>query len=209
MSIQQQNMFIELGKQLLTKQQEEETYNQNLKFLEDKFSTINSNIKIKKKSIYTQSINEIIKTIDTTKFKVFDENIIYYVLYTKFLKHKINILQNDITQLKDENQYQDSINESFIEELNEKDDEIKSINSEKNFYKYHFNSIGKIFFILFTFLYINFVALYAFGTENFTFFWINFITSIVNLFLYLLYIIGKPFINIFINLNLQSLYFIL
>ena len=180
MSLEQQNHFIELGKQLQEKNARQERFNDNFSILEERFNFLTKDIKIKTDFAYTKPVSEITEYIDNNSEEIFDDNELDYILYSKFIKHKLKLADKEISKLKDEIDDLDTMNNTYVEELEEKDSEIKLLENQKEFYKNNYDNLGYFLTSMFIFLFINFVGLYFIGSENFDMFWGNIFSEIFN-----------------------------
>lgn len=206
-SIKQQE-FIKLGKQLGQIEMREKTFQDNFDYLENKYNQNYSNIKIKKDMVYTKTIDFMINHIkenctleqnnnDLLNINYHDPEKLHLILLIKFLKLKLSLkedeLQKEINNKKDIQE----MNDSFVEELEEKDKIIHEIKLDYNHLEYYSDIIALYFLPFLLFFFVNFVLLFLTDFKTYFYVWNQIILQRYNFIsIYSLYHIYKNKYNI-------------
>lgn len=205
MSLEQQAHYVELGKQLHEKEVKEKRFQDNFSILEEKFNKDTTSIKLKVSNIHTQTIQEIIENIDETSDKLYDDDEIYYILYSKFLKYKLEQSKKEIEKQKEDISDLETMNATYVEELEENDIEIEDILQNLEYNKNNYNYMFYFMFFCFSYMTINFITLLLYGEKKFNYFWHSVLYGLLYILEQIFNIVLHSFINIFYILKITSL----
>lgn len=204
-SIKQQE-FINLGKKMGQIEMRDNTFKENFDYLENHYNQNYQNIKIKKEMVYTKTTDFMINHIkenyksneeDILNINYVDDEKIKLILLIKFLKLQMTIKDNELKKEIENKEDVQEMNESFIQELDEKDKIIQDLEKENIDLEFYINIFLHYIFPFLFFGYINFLYLYNYGFETFHDTWIQIRIQRYNfLSLYLIYLTFKKNFNV-------------